>query len=90
MQLRHLQTLLQAAEPAGPAKVTAICWAPSNTKLAVCTVDRVVILFDDMGEKRDKFSTKPADKVRRLGLNLGRALSLIGGCSPTGRVLKII
>ena len=30
-------------------------------KLAVCTSDRVVILFDDTGEKRDKFSTKPAD-----------------------------
>ena len=36
-------------------------WAPSNTKLAVCTMDRVILLFDDQGEKRDKFSAKPAD-----------------------------
>jgi intraflagellar transport protein 172 len=64
MQLRHLQTLLPPADPPGLQKVTAICWAPNNKKLAVCTTDRVVTLFDDMGEKRDKFSTKPADKVR--------------------------
>ena len=39
----------------------AIAWAPNNKKFAVCTVDRVVQLYDDQGEKRDKFSTKPAD-----------------------------
>jgi intraflagellar transport protein 172 len=41
--------------------VTAVAWAPSNKKFAVVTVDRVVQLFDDHGERRDKFSTKPAD-----------------------------
>lgn len=41
--------------------MTALAWAPNNTKLAVVTVDRVVILFDELGEKRDKFATKPAD-----------------------------
>lgn len=45
----------------GAAKVTALAWAPNNSKLAVCTVDRVVLLYDDQGEKRDKFATKPAD-----------------------------
>ena len=39
----------------------ALAWAPNYTKLAACTVDRVVLLFDENGEKRDKFSTKPAD-----------------------------
>ena len=39
----------------------ALAWAPNHTKLAVCTVDRVVLLFDENGEKRDKFATKPAD-----------------------------
>lgn len=43
------------------AKITALAWAPNNNKLAVCGVDRVVLLFDDQGEKRDKFATKPAD-----------------------------
>ena len=41
--------------------MTAVAWAPSNKKFAVVTVDRVVQLFDDHGERRDKFSTKPAD-----------------------------
>ena len=45
----------------GASKVTALAWAPNNTKLAVVTVERVVILFDELGEKRDKFATKPAD-----------------------------
>lgn len=45
----------------GAAKITAMAWSANNTKLAVCTSDRVVLLYDDQGEKRDKFSTKPAD-----------------------------
>jgi hypothetical protein len=39
----------------------------------VVTADRIVYLFDDNGEKRDKFSTKPADpngnKVRLYPLS---------------------
>ena len=59
MQLRYLKTLITAQD--GQAKVTAFAWSPNNAKLAVVTVDRVVLLFDDHGEKRDKFSTKPSD-----------------------------
>ncbi|KAK2889898.1 intraflagellar transport protein 172 homolog isoform X2 [Channa argus] len=59
MQLKHLRTLLTPQE--GPAKVTCMAWAPNNTKFAVCTVDRVVLLYDEQGERRDKFSTKPLD-----------------------------
>jgi len=29
--------------------------------MAVCTYDRVVLLYDENGERRDKFATKPAD-----------------------------
>lgn len=36
-----------------------MCWSPNNKKFAVATVDRYIILFDENGEKRDKFSTKP-------------------------------
>lgn len=61
MQLRHLKTILPHDER-GMCKVTAIAWAPNNKRLAVITVDRVVHLFDENGERRDKFSTKPADK----------------------------
>lgn len=34
---------------------------PCSAKLAAVTTDRVVYLFDENGEKRDKFKTKPAD-----------------------------
>uniref|UniRef100_A0A8D8X160 Intraflagellar transport protein 172 homolog n=1 Tax=Cacopsylla melanoneura TaxID=428564 RepID=A0A8D8X160_9HEMI len=39
----------------------ALAWAPNNIKLAVCGADRIIYLFDDKGERKDKFPTKPAD-----------------------------
>ncbi|KAM7325173.1 hypothetical protein ACRRTK_015426 [Alexandromys fortis] len=59
MQLKHLRTLLSPQD--GAAKVTCMAWSQNNAKFAVCTVDRVVLLYDEHGERRDKFSTKPAD-----------------------------
>ena len=50
-----------------------MAWAPNNSKLAICTIDRVVLLFDELGEKRDKFATKPADSTVCCSL---RALQL--------------
>ena len=32
-----------------------------SAKLAVVTMELVVYLFDEQGEKRDKFKTKPAE-----------------------------
>lgn len=61
MQLKHLNSLTQPSQ--GIVKVTAICWAPNGKKLAICTTDRLVIMFDENGERKDKFSTKPAEKV---------------------------
>lgn len=61
MQLRHLKSIMPPTD--GMCKVTALAWSPNNRRLAVVTVDRVVHLFDENGERRDKFSTKPADKV---------------------------
>ena len=45
----------------GAATITAMAWSPSNTKFAVATYDRVILLYDEHGERRDKFATKPAD-----------------------------
>ncbi|XP_027053913.1 intraflagellar transport protein 172 homolog [Pocillopora damicornis] len=59
MQLRYMKTLLNPQD--GACKVTALAWSPNNTKMAVVTMDRVVILYDELGERRDKFSTKPAN-----------------------------
>ena len=60
MLLRRLTSLLQAQDQ--PCKVTAVAWSPNNKRLAVVTMDRIVKLYDEHGEQRDKFSTKPADK----------------------------
>eukprot|EP00042_Codosiga_hollandica_P051782 m.643612 g.643612 ORF g.643612 m.643612 type:complete len:1752 (+) comp58351_c0_seq22:791-6046(+) len=59
MQLRHVQTVIGAQE--GTARISALAWSPNNMKLAAVGADRVVYLFDEAGEKQDKFATKPAD-----------------------------
>lgn len=41
--------------------MTAIDCAANNAKIAIATADRAVILLDERGEQRDKFSTKPVD-----------------------------
>jgi len=66
MQLTFLQTLMQAGD--GIHKVTAMCYSPNDKRLAVCLVDRIVYLYDENGERREKFSTKPGDKVRVVSL----------------------
>uniref|UniRef100_A0A668A2T2 Intraflagellar transport protein 172 homolog n=1 Tax=Myripristis murdjan TaxID=586833 RepID=A0A668A2T2_9TELE len=58
MHLKYVKTLLP---PQALARVTCLAWAPNNSKFAVCTIDRVVLLYDEQGERRDKFSTKPID-----------------------------
>jgi hypothetical protein len=79
MQLKHVKNVIPPSE--GIAKVTAVAWSPNNARLAVATADRVVHLVDEHGERRDKFSTKPIDKVspasRGGGGGGGRAG---GGC----------
>lgn len=59
MHLKHVKTLLPPQE--GAAKICCLAYAPNNDKMAVCTYDRVILLYDEQGEKRDKFATKPAD-----------------------------
>ncbi|XP_004083357.1 intraflagellar transport protein 172 homolog [Oryzias latipes] len=59
MILKHIKTLLPPQEKV--AKLPCLAWAPNNNKVAVCTPDRVVLLYDEQGERRDKFSTKPVD-----------------------------
>jgi len=59
MQLRHLRTLQNGNDHI--ARVSALTWSPNNKRLAAATSDRVVHLFDELGERKDKFSTKPGD-----------------------------
>jgi intraflagellar transport protein 172 len=59
MQLKHLKTVVNAGEAI--AKITAICWSPNNLRMAAVSTNRIVYLFDENGEQKDKFPTKPGD-----------------------------
>ncbi|KAI9201990.1 uncharacterized protein BJ171DRAFT_584638 [Polychytrium aggregatum] len=59
MQIRHLKSIIPAADL--PSRITALAWSPNNQKLAVVGSDKVVQLFDETGERKDRFATKPAD-----------------------------
>jgi len=50
----------------GMSKVTSISWSSNTTRLATVGADKIVQLFDEHGEKQDRFSTKPADKAARM------------------------
>ncbi|PAA52772.1 hypothetical protein BOX15_Mlig006435g1 [Macrostomum lignano] len=59
MRLKHLKTIHQPAE--GSARIACLAFSPNGKKLAICTSERVVQLYDDSGERKDKFATKPSD-----------------------------
>jgi len=63
MQLRYLKNLHPPVD--GMSKVTSISWSTNTTRLATVGADKIVQLFDEHGEKQDRFSTKPADKAQR-------------------------
>jgi intraflagellar transport protein 172 len=67
---RHLKSILSSGETTN--RVNSIAWfltikirSSNGQKFAIASADRIVQLFDDLGEKKDKFPTKPGDpKVR--------------------------
>ncbi|KAH8365613.1 hypothetical protein KR093_002735 [Drosophila rubida] len=59
MQLKYLRTLLEGQEHI--QRIAGLAWSPNQQKLAIATADRHILLYDDAGERRDKFSTKPAN-----------------------------
>mmetsp|Transcript_147414 Transcript_147414/g.383208 ORF Transcript_147414/g.383208 Transcript_147414/m.383208 type:complete len:1766 (-) Transcript_147414:28-5325(-) len=63
MQLRYLKNLHSPVD--GMSKVTSISWSNNAARLATVGADKIVQLFDEHGEKQDRFSTKPADKAAR-------------------------
>jgi intraflagellar transport protein 172 len=63
MHLKHIRSLQQAGDNIN--KIVAISFSPNNQKLAVVGANRVVYLYDDNGEQKDKIPTKAGDpKVR--------------------------
>jgi len=64
MQLRYLKNLHPSFD--GMQKVTAIAWSLNHQRLAVAGVDKIIHLYDEFGEKQDRFSTKPAEKENKV------------------------
>ena len=59
MQVNYVKTALSASKE-GIERVTSLAWSPNNQRLAVVKSDRIIHLFNERGEKKEKFSTKPA------------------------------
>lgn len=59
MQLKYLRTVMEPQPLIH--RISAMAWSPNNAKFAVATPDRVVLLFNEAGERKDKFTTKPSD-----------------------------
>ena len=50
--------------------------SPNSRRMAAVTTDRVVQLFDENGERKDKFSTKPGDAAAKVAYQVqGMAFS---------------
>ena len=63
MQIKYWKNLQSPID--GMQKISAMCYSPDSRKLAVATADRVVQLYDENGEKRDRFGTRPAEKGQK-------------------------
>ncbi|KAJ3373895.1 hypothetical protein GGF31_008780 [Allomyces arbusculus] len=68
MQIKHLKAVVAPAD--GIAKISAAAWSPNNQKLAVANADRIIQVFDENGERKDKFSTKGADPQNPKGYTI--------------------
>lgn len=61
--LKHTGNLQQAAD--AMKKVSCIAWAANGKKIAVANSDKVVLLLDEFGNKKDKIPVKNLDKVSK-------------------------
>jgi len=58
MNFKHSKNLLSGQETI--FKIHGAAWSANNMRLAISQADRKITLFDENGEKKDSFSTKPA------------------------------
>lgn len=60
MQIKYWKNLQQPID--GMQKIAALAWSQNSKRYAVATADRVIHLYNENGEKKDKFTTRPAEK----------------------------
>lgn len=71
MQLKHLKSLTNGNDHV--SCIQAVAWSLNGQKVAVATYDKVITLYDELGEKKDRFSTKPADATKVIIFPMKRA-----------------
>lgn len=67
MNFKHSKNLQSGTD--GMNKVFASSWSQNNMRLAIAQADRKIALYDENGEKREAFSTKPF-KVYKIIKNI--------------------
>jgi len=60
MQLRYLKNLQPAVD--GMKKISSIAWSDNGMRLAICGSDRIVNLYNEEAEYKDRFPTKSGEK----------------------------
>lgn len=74
MQVQFYQNIMKGQQDM--ARVQSICFSANNKRLAIADATRHIQLFDEQGERRDKFATKAAsDKGGRGYIVTGMAFS---------------
>jgi len=63
MQLKYAKNIQAAVD--GMQKISALAWSPNGKKMAISTADRIIHLYDENGEKKDKFPTKASEKGQK-------------------------
>jgi intraflagellar transport protein 172 len=67
MNFKHIKNLQDSID--GMKKIFSISWSPNLMRLAIAHVDEKrsvrVTLFDESGEKKDTFPTRPANKTNK-------------------------
>jgi intraflagellar transport protein 172 len=57
MNFKHSKNIAQGSE--GLNKILSSSWSPNNMRLAIAQSDRKIALYDEKGDKKEAFSTKP-------------------------------
>jgi intraflagellar transport protein 172 len=57
MNFKHSKNLHPSSE--NISKTQSIAWSPNNMRIAVAQSDKRIALYDENGDKRETFSTKP-------------------------------
>ena len=63
MNFKHSKNIQPSVD--GMQKIFAICWSNNLMRLAVALADRSICLYDEKGERKERFQTKAATKLNK-------------------------